>query len=332
MKVVSSVIFSLLLATIASAQERSVVIPPMLQYAAKFVCGAPKPGTANVNVAASGKYFTAINVHNPSEWETASFFKKFAVGLPQEGVGKISQFLDVRLMPDEVMQIDCGNIWKHLGNSGTFVEGFVVIETRYELDVVSVYTAANAPAYEVSSIETERVPYRVMKRCPAQPIDISTGGSVVWNIIGIDPSGGTTPRAASVMSPVHTWGPTSGMTFVSYSMAGSSLNPFKQADWTYETRFCVCPLQRLQSSQPQLSITLINADNKAEVYLNGISIGSFTGSSSGVPVATINALNTSAGTLFQPGPNSLSVKVTDTSASKTGFGLIGTVSGTMACQ
>jgi hypothetical protein len=88
MKILSPVILSLLFTSAVSAQDRFVA-PPMLQYAAKFVCGAPKAGTANANVAASGKYFTAINVHNPSEWETASFVKKFAVGLPQEEVGKI---------------------------------------------------------------------------------------------------------------------------------------------------------------------------------------------------------------------------------------------------
>lgn len=331
MKVVGSVILSLLFATIASAQEERRAAPPLLQYAAKFVCGAPKLGTANTNVAASGKYFTAINVHNPSGWETASFFKKFAVGLPQEVVGKISEFFDVRLRPDEVMQIDCGNIWKHLSlPPASFVEGFAVIETRYELDVVSVYTAANGPAYEVSSIETERVPYRVMKQCPAHTTNISTG-SAAWNIIAPDPSNTVpVPRAASVMSPVHPWSGATGVTFVSYSTAGSSLNPFQQVEWTYETRFCVCPLQRLQSSQPQLSITLIGADNQAQVFLNNIQIGpTVTGSPSAGPVAAINA---AAANQFLPGPNTLRVEVTDTSSSLTGFGLIGTVSGTMACQ
>jgi hypothetical protein len=328
MKVISSVILSLLLATIASAEDRRM-IPPMLQYAAKFVCGAPKAGTANANVAASGRYFTAINVHNPSAWETVSFVKKFAVGLPQEEVGPVSRFVDVRLRPDDVLQIDCGNIRKHLGlNVATFVEGFAVIETRDELDVVSVYTAANGPAYEVSSIETERVPYRVMQGCPAQTRDISTAGSAVWNVT-VDPSGGSTPRSASVIAnPPHPWA-IPGVTFVSYSTAGKSLNPFTQATWTYELRFCVCPLQSLQSAQPQLNMTMIGADNEAHVSLNLMPIGPLvSGPPSAVPVAQINS---DAAAYFHPGLNVLSVEVTDTSSPRTGFGLSGTITGTVPC-
>jgi|PersoiStandDraft_1058852.scaffolds.fasta_scaffold07025_1 hypothetical protein len=328
MKGVCAVILSLLLATIASAQDRRLA-PPMLQYAAKFVCGAPKAGTANANVAASGRYFTAINVHNPSAWETVSFVKKFAVGLPQEEVGPVSRFVDVRLRPDDVLQIDCGNIRKHLGlNVATFVEGFAVIETRDELDVVSVYTAANGPAYEVSSIETERVPYRVMQGCPAQTTDISTGGSAVWNVT-VDPSSGSTPRPASVMTPPHPWAIPGVVTFVSYSTAGSSLNPFSQATWTYEMRFCVCPLQSLQSAQPQLNMTMIGADDKAQVYLNLMPIGPLVIAQPSAGPATL--INSAAAGNFHLGLNVLSVEVTDMASGGTGFGLSGTITGTVPC-
>lgn len=328
MKRFSILLGALLVAFNASADK--IIAPPMLQYAAKFVCGSPKAGTANEYVAASGKYFTAVNVHNPSEWETASFVKKFAVGLPQERVGQISKFIDVRLRPDETMQIDCGNIWKHLSLSvGTFVEGFVVIQTRYELDVVSVYTAANGPVYEVSSIETERVPFRVMKPCPATTTDISTGVAN-WQVIGNDPSGGATPRSADIMSPLHPWGVMSGLTFVSFSPSGGTTSTGSSHTWNYETCFCTC----LVGDTPQLTVAKLLADDVANVYLNACTLGSITGGQTPIP-GEINAINTAAAnpSCWKPGQNNcLRLEVKDTDYYFSGFGLSGAVIGTTACQ
>jgi len=64
-----------------------------------------------------------------------------------------------RLFSDGGMRIDCPNIWRHLGmQPGTFIDGFAVIESTGELDVVAVYTAEGLQG--VSSIHTERVPFR----------------------------------------------------------------------------------------------------------------------------------------------------------------------------
>jgi len=48
------------------------------EYATKFICGEP-----DVPVVAPGRYFTAINVHNPNQ-ENIVFRKKIAVALPSE--------------------------------------------------------------------------------------------------------------------------------------------------------------------------------------------------------------------------------------------------------
>jgi CARDB len=122
---------------------------PQSQYAVKFICGKSE-GT----VVAPGQYFTAINVHNPNEAALA-FRKKFAVALPGERPGRVSQFFDARLGPDQAFEIDCPDILRRLDMNG-FVKGFAVIESPQELDVVAVYTAAGATG-RVETMEIERV-------------------------------------------------------------------------------------------------------------------------------------------------------------------------------
>lgn len=129
------------------------------QYAVKFVCGkSPAPGQQQV--VATGTYFTAINVHNPFN-DTAKFRKKIAVALPNEKAGKVSPFFDVVLKGDEALEIDCDDIYKHMHMNATFLKGFVVIESKTELDVVAVYTAAGANG-QVETMDVERFPPRRM--------------------------------------------------------------------------------------------------------------------------------------------------------------------------
>jgi hypothetical protein len=122
-------------------------------YAAKFVCGKP-----DNRIVALGQYFTAINVHNPSPTTRAIYIKRFAIALPEEKPGRISEFARGILGPDEAMTIDCENIYRHTGASpGSFLEGFELLYSPSELDVVSVYTAGHG---EVETLHTERVPVR----------------------------------------------------------------------------------------------------------------------------------------------------------------------------
>jgi CARDB/BNR/Asp-box repeat len=130
---------------------RKAVAP--FQYAAKFVCG--KPGGGEL---APGVYFTAINVHNPTE-RGVRFRKKVAVAGRRERPGPVSRFFDAKLGPDEALEIDCPDIRRHAGVHEEFLKGFVVIESETELDVVAVYTAAGEDR-QVETLHVERVPPR----------------------------------------------------------------------------------------------------------------------------------------------------------------------------
>jgi hypothetical protein len=135
-----------------------VVTPPAtgFEYAVKFICGAT-PAT-NPGLVARGVYFTAINVHYPGK-DSVEFTKKFAIALPGEKAGRVSPFFSAALKGDEALEIDCPDIMRHLDVSG-FVKGFAVIQSKVELDVVAVYTAAPSATGTVVALETERVPAR----------------------------------------------------------------------------------------------------------------------------------------------------------------------------
>lgn len=128
--------------------------PLPFQFAVKFVCGR-SPTPAQPQVVATGNYFTAINVHNPHT-DGVGLRKKFAVALPGEKSGPVTQFFNAELGPDRAFEIDCVDIWKHLHMNQTFVKGFVIIESKVDLDVVAVYTAAGVNNF-VATMDVERV-------------------------------------------------------------------------------------------------------------------------------------------------------------------------------
>ena len=123
-----------------------------LQYAVKFICGR-----SNGTVVAPGVYFTAINVHNPSDKEV-KFLKKVAVALPDEKAGPVTPLTSFVLGPDGAVEIDCKEIFA-IAKQERFLKGFVVLESEQELDVVGVYTAAGATR-QIETMEIERVPVR----------------------------------------------------------------------------------------------------------------------------------------------------------------------------
>jgi hypothetical protein len=129
---------------------------PMFEYAVKFICGK-----SDGEVVAPGVYYTAINIHNPTN-TAISFRKKFALALPAEKPGPRTDFIGTELGPDLALEIDCPDIVRHLRAAhidGHFFKGFAVIQSKVELDVVAVYTAAGATG-QVETLHTERVPAR----------------------------------------------------------------------------------------------------------------------------------------------------------------------------
>ena len=106
------------------------------RYAVKFICGK-----SIGDVVAPGEYWTAINVHNPSS-ERTKFRKKIAIALPNEEAGPVTDYFFAKLGPDEALEIDNKDIFKHAEKKGRFLKGFVLIESDVNLDVVAVYTVA----------------------------------------------------------------------------------------------------------------------------------------------------------------------------------------------
>lgn len=154
-------------ASLLSAQDTAGVRRDSLnlEYAVKFVCGAPR-----TRAVAPGLYFTAINVHNPYP-DTVLFRKKVASTLPREQPGPISPFWGSTLVPDQALEIDCDDIFRHARLEG-FGKGFVVIQSPVPLDVVAVYTAAGNTR-QVETMEVERVSARrlIGAGCPDLVVD-----------------------------------------------------------------------------------------------------------------------------------------------------------------
>jgi len=158
---------ALALTSAASAQQR-----PVDEYAAKFVCGVPQPSDTVTPPVAPGRYFTAINVHNPSD-TAVRYRKKFAVADPLDSLGQIRGFFYGQLGPDRAMEIDCEEILNAFPlrqipplppviRKAPFLKGFAVIQpidSAVALDVVAVYTAAGASG-RVETLDVERVPAR----------------------------------------------------------------------------------------------------------------------------------------------------------------------------
>jgi hypothetical protein len=115
------------------------------EYAVKVVCGSP-----DFVQLAPGRYFTTVNVHSPDSTEF-----RFKVATTRRlDPGLVTPFRSVRLRPDQAVEIDCRMV-QSMTNAG-FVEGFVVIQSRVELDVVAAYTAG-ASGGNVTTMDIERV-------------------------------------------------------------------------------------------------------------------------------------------------------------------------------
>ncbi len=133
------------------------------EYAAKVVCGIQKdPKKLQL---ARGAYATAINIHNPNDFDV-NFFKKLALTFPpsEQRPGKVMPISVDVLKPDEALEVDCEDIQRELFPSGfpsDYIKGFVVIQSSADLDVTAVYTTAtvdkNGRINDHSSIDVEQI-------------------------------------------------------------------------------------------------------------------------------------------------------------------------------
>jgi hypothetical protein len=153
--------FSLILAaalvlgvpTAANAQLKT-----SYQYAVKTLCTLiGEFGDA----MAPGRYRTLINIHNPTE-KKIEVARKFALaGQPGDPAGDISitPYKSFVLAPDQAVAFNCFDI----ANFFTAIDGFLVLNSAAELDVVAVYSGAPKSG-EVSTLDTETIAARKLSK------------------------------------------------------------------------------------------------------------------------------------------------------------------------
>lgn len=286
------------------------------QYAAKFVCGKIDGG-----LAAAGQYFTIINVHNPLPNANVNFRKKFALGKPDEQVGEKTRFWPASLHGDEVMGIDCPNIYKHTGiPEGTFIEGYTVIESRAELDIVSVYTAGRD---HVEAFHTERVPLRKVRNvpevCPDLKLNISTGFAA-WKITSDPISTTSEPRPAPPANVAAlSWDQINGSQWIG-ALPTAGLEAVNRGTYVYELPFCLCS----GFSNAKLNLKGL-ADDSARVFLNGTALAPTL---AGVRIADLKAISAAGGPPFITGANTLRVVVNNRIQSLSGLNINGSITAT----
>lgn len=121
------------------------------QYIVKFVCGEIQGPETTIGIhtvesdLSPGEYYTDINIHNPNP-KTINIKKKFTADDPVPEVhGPLTSPVQVTLLPDDAIEINCRDIRESaLGRpfpATLFLKGFVVIFSRQQLDIVSVITA-----------------------------------------------------------------------------------------------------------------------------------------------------------------------------------------------
>lgn len=157
----SSVAFLWLLTLLQGTTNPASAQDEYFEYAVKIVCGTP-PLERSAAVA-PGRYFTAINIHNPNPnpIDTVFFRKKFALTAAKEQPGPVSKFSMNVLVSDHALEIDCADVFAQI-KFKEFAKGFAVIQSPAALDVVAVYTAAGGTK-QVETLHLERVQPRMVK-------------------------------------------------------------------------------------------------------------------------------------------------------------------------
>ncbi len=141
------------------------VLKTEYQYSAKVVCSLLLPHQDGS--LARGTYRTVINIHNPTD-KRIHIAEKVALadqlGTPS-GPFSVTPFKKTPLGPDGAVQIACGNIAGFFCPINgvcvdfAFLDGFLVIKSPVELDVVGVYTARQTKG-DVETIDVETVQAR----------------------------------------------------------------------------------------------------------------------------------------------------------------------------
>ena len=140
------------------ALSTSVFAQVPLAAEAKFVCGRAD----NAHIAAwafsPGFYYTTLNVTNPHDQFLVQGRKRFSVARLSQQVGPWTGWVPWQLGPGQSMQVDCGDIYAHLGIlPGTFIDGFVHFQGDVRYAVTGVYTVGNGQMIISNDVERIRV-------------------------------------------------------------------------------------------------------------------------------------------------------------------------------
>ena len=276
------------------------------QYAVKIVCGEIVASQDNVPTpVAPGRYWTAINIHNPSKCKQANFRWKVAIAHPGEP-GPVTSYSRITpLRPDQALEVDCQQVMRVVPQPPPrFVKGYVVIESDIELDVVAVYSGTPG-ACGSNSFHTERVEPRNVPVCEDLVLPLHTGFA---NWQTVSPAVG--PVALTNNSGWAT--PPFGSSWVSQTSAdGQSATTITRK---YELCFDLC----FGYTVPGPFQIQALSDGPANVFLNNNLVGSVAGWTT--PTTLFVNPN-----LFQAGQNCFRVEVVNGGAQNnpTGFALAG---------
>lgn len=279
------------------------------QYAVKIVCGTITTKSTE-HPLPLGEYKTKINVHNFSRCECVTFRWKVAIGFPHSKVGPASDFLEATLCADEALEIDCSDIKKRIAKDIEHAEGWVVIESPLELDVVAVYGTSELKDGTVNAFHTERVHPRCLAVCDDFDLNISTGVAA-WEVR--EPGTAAVFNVATLSGPAPGWNaPQAGSIWV---RPGSIEVPGK---YTYKLNFKLCS----GFKKPNLQMNLLAAHFIESVSLNGHQI---LPSQAPGPSFNITPITCSTNQFFKTGINELIIIVNNPGrkSSPTGLNVYG---------
>ena len=149
--------------------------PPVYryQYAVKVVQGESDPlGTQPQDPLSPSLYFTSVNIHSPWLCQCVCFRVKLAIAGHFGDPGPMTGWFYPKgcLRPDAVTEYDGEDFTYMLSTIGSppnFYEGYFVIESEDELDVVGVYTvtSSNSLCLQSVTMHQERVQPRRIEIC-----------------------------------------------------------------------------------------------------------------------------------------------------------------------
>lgn len=155
---------------VGAAQTTQPATPNVIiyqcQYAVKVVQGVSEDGVT----LGWGLFFTCVNIHNPWSCKYVRFRVKLAIAGEHGDPGPISDWRYPRqpLPPDRATEYDGAdfNAMPPLP-SYSFIDGYFIIQSEDELDVVGVYTGSglNDPKAQLATMHLERVPAQRIEIC-----------------------------------------------------------------------------------------------------------------------------------------------------------------------